>query len=590
LSWSDKLDRLSALEGELGSPHARGSLTFARSLQLDESEAVPLEEYRTLAHKRLQRLFVPVSLGGGLRDLDELVLSMRSIFRRDPTVGLGFGINSFVAALPVWQSGRPEQQQRLAASILSGSPVAAAFHEPAHVNDLPATEFQAAPREDGFVLTGQTNAVNNMGRAAAAMLFVRTGSGDGMHEHSLVLLDEESLARGELLPRTRTLGARACELRSWRASGLELPASALVGAQGLGFDIVAQAYQITRAILPGMVIGIADTAWRMCYRFLSQRVLYGGRAIDLPLVRRDLSTAFIDIMAADVLSLAVVRMAHVMPGQLSLASSVAQASVTACLSGVMNRLSVMLGARHYVREGDFGFFQKLVRDMPFVTIGQASSDVCLSLLVAQFPTLAKFSRMRSSESCTPLQWETDGMDKLEAIFRLRRELPELSFDQPTLSTPGGDSILQDLPALLAQLRVRGHADRAVGVRERILYLGTVICERYEALIEEISGRLTRDPLDQPVWVVLAKRYAQLYSATCALYCWYFNREDASASVGMDGVSFEILIVRVLEQQLRVDSIDSGWIDTALLSMQQCAEQGLSAGLLRMPYAEGAPAE
>src|SRR5207245_6569127 len=60
---------------------------------------------------------------------------------------------------------------------------------------------------------------------------------------------------GELLPRTRSLGARACELRGWRADGLAVSRDAVVGKVGQGFEIAAQAYQVTRAVLPGMALG-----------------------------------------------------------------------------------------------------------------------------------------------------------------------------------------------------------------------------------------------------------------------------------------------------------------------------------------------
>ncbi len=581
------LDRLAHLEQGLGSPSdPRMPLSFASSLHADETETAPEQAYRALRALGLQALFVPAELGGQLHDLDQMVLALRSIFRRDPAIGLGFGVTTFMAALPVWHSGTPAQKQWLADTILTGKPVSVAFHEPAHGNDLAACEFAAVPGEAGFTLTGSKNVINNVARAAAATVFARTGAHPhrhGMREHSLLLLDRGELAQGQLLARTPTLGARACELRGWRARDLAVSRKALIGTQGHGFEIAAQAFQVTRAVLPGMAVGIVDTAWRLCHRFLSGRMLFGGRALDLPLVQRDLSGVFTDLLAADAVSLASARMAQAMPGQLSLASCIAKSWVPQVLAGAMKQMSVMLGARHYVREGDYGYFQKLLRDLPVVMIGHASSDLCLALLIPQLQALARFARMQAGGG-QPRPFDAQG---LETVFRLGSALPALRMDQLVLVTRGRDAVLQALPAYVVQAAALAGQDP---VQARACLLAREICERHEGLVNDILQRAGAEPMDGPGWIGLARRYAQIYAATCILYVWHFNRDDALSGAGLpfDAAGFDVQMLHAVERQLRLQASAPAWIASALDSMERCAAGELSAGLLRIAYAPGAP--
>lgn len=585
MNHTEQLNRLVRLEHALGSPcDPRMPVSFAASLRADETETVPEDAYRALRSLKLQALFVPAELGGEQRDLDQMVLELRSIFRRDPAIGLGFGVTTLMAALPVWHSGTLQQKQWLAQAILSGEPVSIAFHEPAHGNDLLANEFAAVPSDAGFALIGKKNIVNNVARAAAATVFTRTSVGrkQDMRGHSLLLVKRDELAKGKLLARTPTLGARACELRGWSAANIAVSRDALVGVEGHGFEIVAHAFQVTRAVLPGMAVGIVDTAWRLCYKFLSGRVLFGRRALDLPLVQRDLSGVFVDLLLADAVSLVSARMAHAMPGQLSLTSCVAKSLVPHILAGAMKQMSVMLGARHYVREGDFGYFQKLLRDLPVVMIGHASSDLCLALLIPQLQALARFTHIHTVTDASP-PFDAQG---LKAVFRLRSELPPLRMDHLALTTRGRDAVLQALPAYIAQARASDSEDP---VRAHASRLAQEIRERHEVLVNDILQHGGREQIKQPSWFDFARRYAQIYAAACTLYTWHFNRDDvvSGSFLPFDTVGFNAQMLHAVERQLGLKATDPGWIASALGSMERCAAQGLSAGLLRIPYAEGA---
>lgn len=580
-AWQAKCDVVEHLEQSLADP-ARddAAISYARSLHLDATEEFAGAEYRALNSLAVNRYFVPAHLGGGLRDLDEMVLVMRSVFRRDPAVALGYGMTSFMAALPVWHSGSEAVQQRLAAILLEGEPVSVAFHEKTHGNDVLANEFRAKPQSDSYSLSGEKWLINNIARAGGATLFARTGETNPARDHSLFFIDSSDLAKGEFLQRIRTLGARTCQLSGWRAEACEVPSSALVGAEGQAFEIVSKAFQITRTVLPGMAIGIADTALRLCYDFLDKRKLYGKKAIELPLVRRDAADAFVDILHMDCVALAVSRMAQVMPEQLSLASSAIKYWVPATMTKDMNAISVLLGARHYLRQGEYAYFQKLMRDLPIVSIGHASSGVCLSLVIQQLRQLAQFGLAQCRTLDFPEMLAADVDAKLRTVFNLLEPLPALNLSKLTLSNRGRDYVLQGLRPILAQIDTAGiQADR----KARIVSLGCQLSEAYFALLEHVAVSLAETKTTMPAWYDAAARYCELYAAACAIYMWHYNPMPEAAGIDAQFRQGE-WVIRILEKTLGIPSRDAAWSESAMSAMSSRYNQRKSFGLLQLTYA------
>src|SRR5207249_2562508 len=102
-----------------------------------------------------------------------------------------------------------------------------------------------------------------------------------------------------------------------------------------------------------------DTALRIALDFALWRRLYGARVWDIPHARATLAHAFVDLLVADCVATACARAVQAAPEQLSLFSAVAKSFVPALIEGAIRDLSIVLGARHYLREGfAAGAFEK----------------------------------------------------------------------------------------------------------------------------------------------------------------------------------------------------------------------------------------
>jgi alkylation response protein AidB-like acyl-CoA dehydrogenase len=384
--------------------------------------------------------FVPAYLGGRLTRLDHLVDVMRAVYRRDPCLGLGYGASSFIAGVNVWTAGDDTQRRAAAALLGAGGRIAVAYHELAHGNDMTRTEFTALPAGGRLLLDGRKEVITNVRRADALVLFARTSTAPGSRSHSQLYAEKTDLAadRTAYLPRYRTTGMRGVQLGGVRFDACPLPAGSVLGAPGRGLETALRSFQITRTTLVSMSAGIVDSALETTLRHVRARRLYGRTAADLPHVRSVLTGVFSDLLTADCFATVGTRALHLLPAETAIHAQAVKFFVSQALLDAMNRLSGVLGAAFYLREGPAARFQKLLRDIQPVGFGHAARAACQVSLLPQLPLLARRA------------WR-EGHAAPSALFAPGEELPPLDFGALALSAAGRESLGTSLAAGLAAM-------------------------------------------------------------------------------------------------------------------------------------------
>ncbi|MFE7974832.1 acyl-CoA dehydrogenase [Streptomyces shenzhenensis] len=494
--------RVAEVDRRLGDPtDEAGELSYARLIAADEAGELATAGERALDELRLGADFVPVAEGGRLERLDTLVRVMRQVFRRDVALGLGYGVTSFMAGVNVWTSGDAAQRARLAGILTGGGKVSVAYHELAHGNDFVRNEFEARPAPGGgFLLNGAKQVINNADRADAWVLFSRTSPAPGSRSHSVLFVEREGLDRDtwRVLPRYDAVGVRGCHLSGLRFDDTPVPSSTLVGASGTGVETALRAFQITRAALPGMAVGTADTALRTVVGFALGRRLYRKSVLDIPHARATLSGAFTDLLTCDSLSLAATRAVHLLPEQTSVLAAATKYLVPKLLTDALHELSIVLGARFYLRDGEHGIFQKHIRDLPVLSLGHAGSAACQATIIPQLSRLARRS------------WFSDEPAPA-ALFRPRAGLPDLPFDRLTLAG-GRDGLSATLVAAV---------DTPPGATPEEQAVQELARQLVDELRQVQEGSRSLAPQDRtalagPAAFALADRYAVLLAAAAAI--------------------------------------------------------------------------
>ncbi len=126
----DDLDEL------FGDPRERGPFDYTSIVADDDARRTSGAAEALLDEWGAAAEFVPAAYGGRWVSTEDLVRRWRPVFRRDPSVGLGHGLTTLMAALNVWVAGDDMQRAEVAARLLRGERIAVGFHELDHGNDL----------------------------------------------------------------------------------------------------------------------------------------------------------------------------------------------------------------------------------------------------------------------------------------------------------------------------------------------------------------------------------------------------------------------------------------------------------------------
>ncbi|MFE7118323.1 acyl-CoA dehydrogenase [Streptomyces sp. NPDC057654] len=436
--------RLDELDKRLGDPwDGRNPLGFTAVLDADERAEMFADGERALDDYGLNAEFVPVEHGGRLTRVDHLVEIMRTVYRRDPCLGLGYGFSSFISSVNVWTAADPAQQRQVADILLRGGKIAAAYHELAHGNDMARTDFQALPSGAGrLLLNGRKEVVTNIQRSDAMVMFARTDARQGSRSHSQILVEKDRVADGRMsyLPRFASAGMRGVQLGGVEFCDCPVPENRVLGNLGQGLETMLKSFQITRTTLVGMFTGALDTGLRTTLRHVHDRRLYGRTAAELPQVRSTLAGVFLDLLISEVFATVSTRALHLVPAETGIYAQAVKYHVSKTLIDAMNRLSGVLGAHFYIRDphSTNAIFQKMLRDIQPAGFGHIARSVCQMSLLQQLPLLARRSWL-------------PGAPAPDDLFRLDADLPPMPFDQLAVSAGGRERLSSSLAAGLEAL-------------------------------------------------------------------------------------------------------------------------------------------
>jgi alkylation response protein AidB-like acyl-CoA dehydrogenase len=499
-----------SLERALGDPlDPRAPLAFARVVQFDEVEAFPGDFVQTLRDAGAFAQLVPAELGGALRSFDESLLLLRLIARRDLTTAIAFG-QTFLGAIPVWMAGSEAQQQALAHAIRDGLLGCLALTEEAHGGDLLACEFAAARTGDGYTLSGRKWLINNATGGGTVVVYARTGA-PTFSGFSLFLIEKRRLAdasRYRPLPKVRTLGIRGADISGFECCDLPVPAAAVIGAPGRGYELTLKTLQVSRTMCAALSLGAADTALRAALGFALERRVFNTTVAEIPAAREQLIGAYADLLVGECAGIAAARALQCCPDRAAVWSSIVKFLVPTVVEELIQEAARVLGARYYLRQGHYGgVFQKAQRDNAVVSLFDGSTAVNLHIISGQ---LAALATRRASGERTP-----DLEARLQALFDRRVELRWAQFPrdaQMKFTNSGADEIVDGLIATARESLPDGIAAPVQALVDALRSLDA----RVMAL--QAAGAAP----NVPERFELARRYCLIHAAACCLLTWRYN--------------------------------------------------------------------
>lgn len=242
---------------------------------IEREDRIPeeiIEEGRRLG---LFGLSVPPQYGGlGLSVLQKALVHEQ--LGRGPWGLASFiSVHTGIGCVGIVRFGSEEQKQRYLPKMARGEWLGSfALTEPEAGSDAGALRTRAQRRGDEFVLNGRKIFITNAPLAHQFFLFARSEKGISAF---LVDRDSPGLKIGSIFD---TLGHRGSQISEVVLEDCRVPASALVGEEGKGFEYAKRTLAEGRTTLAARCVGAAQKALELALEYAEQRHTFGRPLIE----------------------------------------------------------------------------------------------------------------------------------------------------------------------------------------------------------------------------------------------------------------------------------------------------------------------
>ena len=312
-------------------------------------------------------LSVPQEYGGlGLSVLQKAIVH-EQIGRGPWGLASYISVHTGIGCVGIIKFGSAEQKQRYLPKMATGEWLGSfALTEPEAGSDAGGLQTRAERRGDHYVLNGRKTFITNAPHAHQYFLFARTDKGI-----TAFIVDRESpgMAVGSIFDTEGHRGSRISELVM---EDCKVPASALVGEEGKGFDYAKRTLAEGRTTLAARCVGSAQKALELAIEYAEQRHTFGKPLADHQSIAFRLAQMSARVEAARLL---VYRSAWLLDrGQAAIReSSTAKLVAAENAWSVVDEAVQIFGGNSYIRSEYM--INRIWRDVRVARIYDGSSEV-----------------------------------------------------------------------------------------------------------------------------------------------------------------------------------------------------------------------
>jgi len=246
-----------------------------RAEEMEERREVPAELLSFLAEQGYFGLFLPEQYGGAELDFATYALTIEEFSRGSPAVALVVSVQNALVGKPILTYGTDAQKEKYLARAASGELFGAfALSEDEAGSDAANVQMTAEKKGGGYVLNGHKKYITNAGFAGLFLVIARTDLEAGAKGLSCFLV-ERDLPGFTVGERFDGMGMCALDVRRLEFENCEVPADALLGAEGEGLKIALASLDESRIGCAAQAVGIGQQAFNEAKRYAGEREQFG---------------------------------------------------------------------------------------------------------------------------------------------------------------------------------------------------------------------------------------------------------------------------------------------------------------------------
>ncbi len=353
--------------------------------QADAWEAegvIPRKVFRELGSLGFLGMRHPVEFGGGgLGPLSSVVVGEELARSTYGGVAAALTVHSDMSIAHIAHRGTPEQKRRYLPAACAGEKIGAiCVTEPDAGSDVAGIRTRAARSDGGWVINGSKTFITNGVFGDIYIVAARTDP-DAKASRGISLFIVEAGNPGLKV-------ARKFDKHGWRASDtaelflddLAVPADALLGEEGKGFQYIMSTFQNERLVAAALSTGACAKAIEITVDYMKQRKAFGAPLWDKQVVRNKLAWMTSKAAAARAFTYSCAQMAE--EGK-DCVREVSMLKAYACetLQEVVHGCLQLHGGTGFITGTPI---ERMARDARILTIGGGATEVMLEEVAKRF--------------------------------------------------------------------------------------------------------------------------------------------------------------------------------------------------------------
>lgn len=246
----------------------------------DDDQRFPRELWERCADFGIQGLSVPGEYGGTEEEPDFVrgLLGMEAFGYGCRNNGLAFALNAqmWTVQVPILDFGTEEQKSRYLPDMAAGKIIGAhALTEPEAGSDVMSMKLHAEPQPDGsYVLNGEKRYITLGPVADVVLVFAKTKPDLGAWGLSAFLVDKGTPGFVQSEKHDK-MGMRSVPIGSLTFTDCRLPATALLGREGMGYAITNHSLEYDRCSILASQLGAMERQLEESVAFAKERRQFG---------------------------------------------------------------------------------------------------------------------------------------------------------------------------------------------------------------------------------------------------------------------------------------------------------------------------
>ena len=315
----------------------------------DREATYPQKSYDACVELELPSLGIPVEYGGAGADMVTQAIMAEELARVCASTSVTLLISK-LGMLPVLNWGSEELKRTYVPRVASGECQASyCLSEADAGSDVAAMRTRAVRDGGDYLLSGTKYWVTNAGISDTYTVFAVTDPDAGRRGISCFIVEADWGV--EVAPHEDKMGLRGSPTAAVSFDEVRVPASNLIGEEGMGFTIAMHTLDRSRPTIGAQAVGIAQGAIDYSASYMKQRHAFGGPIADLQGLRFMLADMAMRTEAARALVYRACAMVDDDPSdELTLFGAMAKAFASDTAMSVTVDAVQLLGGYGYTRD------------------------------------------------------------------------------------------------------------------------------------------------------------------------------------------------------------------------------------------------